>query len=205
MKFSLHLSNVAIALITSALLGLLLLADISVRMSAPNAPLAPAVTSEGITTKELTLTDSQGRVRIRMAVDESDAPSLQMFGQDGGKRAQLRLNQNDVPSLRLYDATGSVRSVTGFTLQDMQPAFVQFDENGTGRALNNAPYNSPYGATGSFAQIFDEDKMRIAPNDRRSDPFASLRESNSRSVIGVPMSLDDNSDDSDDSDASDNH
>ena len=55
-----------------------------------------------------------------MAVDDSDAPSLQMFGQDGGKRAALRLNPNDVPSLRLYDATGSVRSVTGFSLNDMQ-------------------------------------------------------------------------------------
>jgi len=168
MKFSLHLSNVALALITSALLGLLLLTDISMRMSAAPAT-APAVSSEKVVTKELTLTDSQGRVRIRMAVDESDAPSLQMYGQDGGKRALLRLNQNDVPSLRLYDATGSVRSVTGFTLNDMQPAFVQFNESGVGHAINSA---SPYLAAHPYAAIYDEDM--VGRGLVRSDPFASL-------------------------------
>ena len=168
MKFSLHLSNVALALITSALLGLLLLTDISMRMFAPAAT-APPVSSEKIATKELTLTDSQGRIRIRLAVDESDAPSLQMYGQDGGKRALLRLNQNDVPSLRLYDASGSVRSVTGFTLNDMQPAFVQFDESGTGHAINSP---SPYLAAHPYAAIYDEDT--VGRGLVRSDPFASL-------------------------------
>ena len=167
MKFSLHLSNVALALITSALLGLLLLTDISMRMAQPAA--APAVSSEKVVTKELTLTDSQGRVRIRMAVDDSDAPSLQMYGQDGGKRALLRLNQNDVPSLRLYDASGSVRSVTGFTLNDMQPAFVQFDETGAGHAINNA---SPYLSLHPYATIYDADT--VGRGMVRSDPFASL-------------------------------
>ena len=169
MKFSLHLSNVALALITSALLGLLLLTDIALRMAPAPAALAPAVASEKVTTRELTLTDSQGRVRIRMAVDDSDAPSLQMYGQDGGKRALLRLNQNDVPSLRLYDASGLVRSVTGFTLNDMEPVFAQFDDNGVGRAINSSPYLSAH----PYAQIFDEDRAGQYTGPR-SDPFASL-------------------------------
>ncbi len=174
MKFSLHLSNVALALITSALLGLLILTDISLRMaSAPTV--APPVSSERVVTRELTLTDSQGRVRIRMAVDENDAPSLQMFGQDGGKRAALRLNKNDAPSLRLYDATGSVRSVTGFIWNQRdasaaQPALIQFDDSGVGHAASSL---SPYVLANPYARIYDEDTLgqRVAP---RSDPFASL-------------------------------
>ena len=164
MKFSLHLSNVALALLTSAFLGLLLLTDITMRMNPAPSAVAPAVTSEKVVTRELTLTDSQGRVRIRMAVDDSDAPSIEMNGQDGGKRALLRLNQNDVPSLRLYDASGTVRSVTGFTLRDMQPVFAQFDANGVGRAIDSAPYLS--GRVN--AQIRDEDTVGkyLAPPPR---------------------------------------
>ena len=191
MKFSLHLSNVALALITSALLGLLILTDITVRMNPAPAALAPAVASEKVVTRELTLTDSQGRVRIRMAVEDNDAPSLQMFGQDGVKRAALRLNQNDVPSLRLYDATGSVRSVTGFTLNDMQPAFIQFGENGTGHPVDSLSSLSAH----PYAPIYDEDTAgrNFAP---RADPFASLSgRSVSQPEYAPTMNLsDDNSD-----------
>jgi hypothetical protein len=91
---------------------------------------------ERVVTKEFVLVDDSGNTRVRIAMNENDAPAVQMFDKSGKQRAQLRLNKNDVPSLRLYDSAGTLRSVTGFNLHDGTPAFVEFDANGIGRAIN---------------------------------------------------------------------
>lgn len=131
MKLNVRFSNVGLVSIMGLIIALLLVRDFSLHRAAPMVVSAP-VTAEKVVTKEFCLVDDAGRTRARIAMNEYNAPSLQLFDQSGQQRAQLRLNKDDVPSLRLYDTGGRLRSVTGFNLANEQPVVVMFDENGQG-------------------------------------------------------------------------
>ena len=157
MKFTVRLSSVSVVAFVGLVLALLVLAD----LHAHRGSYTPGVSSsaERIVTKEFVLVDDEGRTRARIGMNDSDSPSLQLFDHSGQQRAQIRLNKDDVPSLRLYDDNGRLRSVTGFCLNDQTPQFIQFDENGSGHALQNPTYNM----NAAFTLFRDEDTRGSFP------------------------------------------
>jgi hypothetical protein len=154
MKFSLRLTNAGLFAIVGLILAVLLVADLSVRRA------APPMNADRIVTKEFVLLDNAGRPRARIAVDENDAPSMQLYDKQGTKRAQLRLNGDDVPSLRFYNAEGKVDSVLGYNLNSMEPALVFFNPFGEGRLVTN-PFENVF----SSHVFLDAD---LYPNGRNS-------------------------------------
>lgn len=150
MKLTVRCSNTGVLAIIGLAIAILLATDIFTR---PRTVSAPVASSDKVVAKEFCLTDDNGRTRARIAMNEYGAPCLQLFDKQGQTRAQLRLNKSDVPSLRLYDAAGRARSITGFTLDDMQPSLVMFDENGNGRLAANPDSPSINGKS-----ICDEDR-----------------------------------------------
>lgn len=149
MRDRFHLNNAAIFAVMWVALSALVLHDISLRH--PGSGGGTSV-SERVVTKEFMLVDDNGVTRARIGmVDKTNAPSVQLFDAAGAQRAQLRLNKDDVPSLRLYSGEGKLKSVVGFTLNDMQPTFVTFDANGVGHVENRTRPDAAY------AMIQDED------------------------------------------------
>ena len=154
MRFRIHLTNPAIFAMLWVALSALVLHDIALR----RATLAPSMTgttiSEKVVTKEFVLVDDNGQTRARIGMsDKTNAPCVQLFDAGGQQRAQLRLNKDDVPSLRLYDNSGNLKSVMGFTLNDMNPSYVTFDCAGVGHVENTTRPNA------AFLSIHDEDLM----------------------------------------------
>jgi len=154
LKFNVHLNNPAIFVMLWLALSAMVLHDIMLRHAATHGLRANnGAVSERVVTREFVLVDDNGRTRARIGMsDKTQAPSVQLFDVSGNQRAQLRLNKDDVPSLRLYDAKGSLKSVMGFTLGDMEPAYVTFDANGIGHIENT---NRP----NSFQVVHDEDTL----------------------------------------------
>ena len=155
MKLSIRLSNAGLAALAGILMALFL--GILV-LSRPVAVMTTA-SSDRVEAKEFILRDSQGRARVRIAVDENDAPGITLLDKSGTRRALLRLNGDDVPSLRMYNAAGRVDSVLGYNLHNMEPGLVLFNSLGTGHLAA-----SLFDGMSSSAQSFrDED---LHPNWR---------------------------------------
>ena len=154
MKFRIHLTNPAIFAMLWIALSALVLHDIMLRRAAPPVNVTSGGVSDRVVTKEFVLVDDNGNTRARIGMNEqTNAPTVQLFDAQGQQRAQLRLNKNDVPSLRLYDSGGNVKSVMGFTLNDMQPSYVTFDNAGVGH-VENATRSGM-----SWMPVRDEDLM----------------------------------------------
>ncbi len=176
MRFRIHLTNPAIFAMLWVALSALVLHDIMLRHASMQALRYGANTNvtERVVTKEFVLVDDNGNTRARIGMnDKTHAPSVQLFDSAGNQRAQLRLNKDDVPSLRLYDASGSLKSVMGFTLADMQPAYITFDNNGTGHIENTSRPNN-------FQSVYDEDLMTqrlsfLSPFNRASSRSVNQR------------------------------
>ncbi len=142
MRDRFHLNNAAIFAVMWVALSGLVLHDISLRH--PGSGVGTSV-SDRVVTKEFMLVDDNGVTRARIGMmDKTNAPSVQLFDAAGAQRAQLRLNKDDVPSLRLYNGEGNLKSVVGFTLNDMQPTFVTFDANGVGHMENRTRPEAAY-------------------------------------------------------------
>ena len=142
MRERFHLNNAAIFAVMWVALSGLVLHDISLRH--PGSGVGTSV-SDRVVTKEFMLVDDNGVTRARIGMmDKTNAPSVQLFDAAGAQRAQLRLNKDDVPSLRLYNGEGNLKSVVGFTLNDMQPTFVTFDANGVGHMENRTRPEAAY-------------------------------------------------------------
>ena len=155
MKFRIHLTNPAIFAMLWVALSVLVLHDIALRRAAvPSLSGTGDAVSDKVVTKEFVLVDESGKTRARIGMNEqTNAPCVQLFDSAGQQRAQLRLNKNDVPSLRLYDDGGSLKSVMGFTLNDMQPSYVTFDNAGVGHVENASRPEAAY------IRVHDEDLM----------------------------------------------
>jgi hypothetical protein len=161
MKLSVRLSNAGMMSIIGLVIAVLLLTDINARrervLVVPSMQTSSGVTDK-IVTKEFVLVDDNGNQRARIGMNDVNGPALQLFDKRGNQRAMLRLNKDDVPSLRLYDDDGKLRSVTGFNLNTLEPQFIQFDNDGNGRPVNNS---SLYDAT--LTGLYrDEDVARPA-------------------------------------------
>ena len=104
---------------------------------------------ERVVTHEFNLVDDSGQTRVRLGMNELNAPALSLSGQNGQERALLRLNQNDVPSLRLFDGNGILRQGLGFTRGTLTPGLWFFDENGSTQQL--IPGADVYGVNRSSA------------------------------------------------------
>ena len=154
MKFRIHLTNPAIFAMLWIALSALVLHDIMLRRAAAPMIVNNGGVSDKVVTKEFVLVDDNGNTRARIGMsDQTNAPTVQLFDAQGQQRAQLRLNKNDVPSLRLYDSGGNIKSVMGFTLNDMQPSYVTFDNAGVGHVENATR------AGMSWMPVRDEDLM----------------------------------------------
>lgn len=145
MKFTLHVSNMALLTLFAAVISGLLVLDILARQSSGAPAVTPRIVSaagvpEQIAAKEFCLVDDSGRVRARIGMTDQNAPALQLLDGNGIRRATLRLNRQDVPSLRLYDSGGRLRSVSGWNLNSMEPEIVFFDTDGHGRGVT-APHS----------------------------------------------------------------
>jgi len=140
----LNLNNPVLFAVIWGGLAALILQDVSVRHAHHGVYGKGVATTDRVIAKEFVLVDDNGNTRARIGMNDKDAPTLQLLDRSGQTRAQLRLNQNDVPSLRLYDEQGRVRNVMGFTLNDMNPSFVTFDNNGTGHLNNTARPDAGY-------------------------------------------------------------
>jgi len=148
MRDRFHLSNSAIFAVMWIALSGLVLHDISLRHQGGGSGTG---VSDRVVTKEFMLVDNNGTTRARIGMtDKTNAPSVQLFDAAGAQRAQLRLNKDDVPSLRLYSGEGKLKSVVGFTLNDMRPTFVTFDANGVGHVENRS-------GADSYTTVQDED------------------------------------------------
>ena len=142
MRERFHLSNSAVFAVMWVSLSALVWHDISLRNQHQGG--SGTSISERVITKEFTLVDDSGTTRARIGMsDKTNAPCVQLFDAAGAQRAQLRLNKDDVPSLRLYGGDGKIKSVVGFTLNDMRPTFVTFDPNGVGHTQNRDAFD-PY-------------------------------------------------------------
>ena len=155
MKVTLHLSSTALITVVGLIVALLLVTDIFAHRAAPQVMTQTPAAGDRVIAKEFVLQDDSGRTRARIAMNEYDAPCLQMFDRNGQPRAQLRLNRDDVPSLRLYDEKGKLRSVNGFVLGMMEPGLILFDDFGSGHLIGSL---APDAA--STLQIADEDRMQ---------------------------------------------
>lgn len=179
MRFRIHLTNPAIFAMLWVALSALVVHDILLRHASMQALRygSNATVTERIVTKEFILVDDNGNTRARIGMnDKTHAPSVQLFDSVGNQRAQLRLNKDDVPSLRLYDAKGSLKSVMGFTLADMEPAYITFDNNGIGRLENTSRPNN-------FLSLYDEDVVPQRPS--LLSPF-NFNRASSRSFYTIP-------------------
>lgn len=155
MKLSIRLSNAGLA----ALAGILMALFLGILVLSRPVTVMTTASSDRVEAKEFILRDSQGRERVRIAVDEDDAPGITLLDKSGTRRALLRLNGDDVPSLRMYNAAGRVDSVLGYNLHNMEPGLVFFNSLGTGRLAA-----SLFDGMSSSAQSFrDED---LHPNWR---------------------------------------
>ena len=154
MRFRIHLTNPAIFAMLWVALSALVLHDIALHRATLSPNMTGTAISEKVVTKEFVLVDDSGQTRARIGMsDKTNAPCVQLFDAGGQQRAQLRLNKDDVPSLRLYDSGGNLKSVMGFTLNDMNPSYVTFDSAGVGRVENTTRPNA------AFLTIHDEDLM----------------------------------------------
>jgi hypothetical protein len=179
MRFRIHLTNPAIFAMLWIALSALVLHDIALRRAALSPNITGVAVSEKVVTKEFVLVDDSGQTRARIGMnDKTNAPCVQLFDAGGQQRAQLRLNKDDVPSLRLYDNSGNLKSVMGFTLNDMNPSYVTFDSAGVGHVENTTRSNA------AFLRIRDEDLMSqyvtsAKPIFQSSEmPYQSMSEAN---------------------------
>jgi hypothetical protein len=157
MKLSVRLSNAGMMSIIGLVIAVLLLTDISAhreRMVVMPGMQTSSGVVDKVVTKEFVMVDDYGNQRVRIGMNDVNGPALQLFDKHGQQRAMLRLNKDDVPSLRLYDDEGKLRSVTGFNLNTLDPQFILFDGNGTGRAINSTNGADFAGLTGIYR---DED------------------------------------------------
>jgi len=160
MKLSVRLSNAGMMSIIGLVIAVLLLTDISAhreRTVVMSGMQSSSGVVDKVVTKEFVLVDDNGNQRARIGMNDVGSPAIQLFDQHGTQRAMLRLNKDDVPSLRLYDENGKVRSVTGFNLNTMDPQFIQFDNDGNGRPINNSNITDYASLTGLYR---DEDVAR---------------------------------------------
>ena len=125
--------------VAAATLACLLLLDIQSLHQTARQPMAQAGMSgrvqERVVTHEFNLVDDSGQTRVRLGMNDLNAPALSLNDQNGQERALLRLNQNDVPSLRLFDSSGTLRQGLGFTSGTLTPRLWFFDENGSTQQL----------------------------------------------------------------------
>lgn len=165
MKLSIRLSNAGLA----ALAGILMALFLGILVLSRPVSVVTTASSDRVEAKEFILRDSQGRERVRIAVDENDAPGITLLDKSGTRRALLRLNSDDVPSLRMYNAAGRVDSVLGYNLHNMEPGLVFFNSLGTGRLAA-----SLFDGMSNASQLFrDED---LYPNWRSGLRFGQLKE-----------------------------
>ena len=131
MRFSIRVDSMTFCALMGATLALLMLLDIqSLRQTAPRRANMANTVQERVVTKEFVLTDESGNKRVRIGLNELDAPALSLYDKSGTERALLRLNRDDVPSLRLFDENGTMREGMGFAQGSMEPHLWFFDANG---------------------------------------------------------------------------
>ena len=184
MRFRIHLTNSAIFAMLWIALSALVLHDIVLRRAALSPNMTGVAVSEKVITKEFVLVDDNGQTRARIGMsDKTNAPCVQLFDANGQQRAQLRLNKDDVPSLRLYDGNGSLKSVMGFTLNDMNPSYVTFDAAGVGHVENTT---RPEAAN---MPIRDEDSVNRFLTSISPDVIYRGTSSQSESVAGLQANL----------------
>ena len=134
MNLNFRMDTATLALLMSALVALLLLHDMNAHpptVSAPASAMTRLSVQDRVVTKELVLTDDSGQTRVRIGMNELNAPALSLRDGSGQERAMLRLNQDDVPSLRLFDENGILRSGVGFTHGTLEPHLWFFDRDGS--------------------------------------------------------------------------
>lgn len=133
MNFSFRVDTTTLAILMSAIVALLVLHDIHAHQPLPATASAPTRISvqDRVVTKEFVLTDDSGQTRVRIGMNELDAPALSLYDRGGQERALVRLNKDDVPSLRLFDQSGTLRSGIGFTRGTLEPHLWFFDQDGS--------------------------------------------------------------------------
>ena len=131
MRFSFRMDAVTFCALMGAMLALLVLLDIqSLHQAKPHRAGMTSGVQERVVTREFVLADENGSSRVRIGMNELNAPALSLYDKSGNERALLRLNQNNIPSLRLFDANGTMREGMGFAQGSLEPHLWFFDANG---------------------------------------------------------------------------
>ncbi len=154
MNFRFRMDARTLCVMAGAMLAALLLLDIhSLRQANPRTAsqsLLSGTVQERVVTHELAVVDDSGQTRVRLGMNELDAPALSLSDRTGKERALLRLNQDNVPSLRLFDDNGTLREGMGFARGPLTPHLWFYDANGgiqqmmpksDANAVNYSPFN----------------------------------------------------------------
>lgn len=134
MNFRFRMDTRTLCVMAGAMLATLLLLDIqSLRQTRPRTAsqaLLSDTVQERVVAHELAVVDDSGQTRVRLGMNEFDAPALSLSDRTGHERALLRLNQDNVPSLRLFDDNGTLREGLGFARGPLTPHLWFYDANG---------------------------------------------------------------------------